>query len=93
MAVSEIVETHEEAAGQDLAPLLVRKPLEDYFDSQGLGEGPILAERIGEGHSNVTFLITRGDDRSSSPSRTTTCARRRSSPPATTSPCWECRST
>jgi aminoglycoside phosphotransferase (APT) family kinase protein len=59
----EIVDTHEEAAGQDLAPLLIRKPLEEYFDRQGLGAGPIQAERIGEGHSNITFLIKRGDDR------------------------------
>src|SRR3954454_514448 len=59
----EIVDTHEEAAELDLPPLLIRKPLEEYFDRQGLGSGPIEAERIGEGHSNVTFLIERGDDR------------------------------
>lgn len=59
----EIVDTHEEAAELDLAPLLIRKPLEEYFDRQGLGSGPIEAERIGDGHSNVTFLIKRGDDR------------------------------
>jgi aminoglycoside phosphotransferase (APT) family kinase protein len=59
----EIVETHEEAAQLDLPPLLIRKPLEEYFDRQELGEGPIRAERIGEGHSNVTFLIERGDER------------------------------
>src|SRR5205807_6119736 len=59
----EIVETHDEAAVQELAPLLVRKPLEEYFDSQGLGSGPIEAEQIGDGHSNVTYLIKRGDDR------------------------------
>jgi aminoglycoside phosphotransferase (APT) family kinase protein len=63
MASLEIVDTHEEAAEQELAPLLIRKPLEEYFDRQGLGSGPIEAERIGEGHSNVTFLIMRGDDR------------------------------
>jgi aminoglycoside phosphotransferase (APT) family kinase protein len=59
----EIVETHEEAAEQELAPLLIRKPLEEYFDRQGLGSGPIEAERIGDGHSNVTYLIKRADDR------------------------------
>ena len=33
------------------------------WTSTGLGSGPIEAERIGEGHSNVTYLIRRGDDR------------------------------
>src|SRR5256885_12220406 len=59
----EIVDTHEEAAELDLPPLLIRKPLEDYLDRQGLGSGRIQAERIGDGHSNVTYLIERGDDR------------------------------
>ena len=59
----EIVDTHQEAAELDLPPLLVRKPLEEYFDRLGLGSGPIEAERIGDGHSNVTYLIERGDDR------------------------------
>ncbi|MFL5885864.1 MAG: phosphotransferase family protein [Thermoleophilaceae bacterium] len=59
----EIVDTHEQAAELELPPLLILKPLEEYFDRQGLGSGPIEAERIGEGHSNVTFLIKRGDDR------------------------------
>lgn len=63
MGASEIVDTPAEAASQELAPLLIRRPLEAYFDAHGLGEGPIEAERIGEGHSNITFLIRRGDKR------------------------------
>src|SRR5881396_1173121 len=63
MTSLEIVETHKEAAEQELPPLLIRKPLEEYLDRQGLGSGPVEAERIGEGHSNVTYLIERGDDR------------------------------
>ncbi|GAC1321105.1 MAG: phosphotransferase family protein [Thermoleophilaceae bacterium] len=59
----EIADTHEEAARQELAPLIVREPLELYFDQQGLGSGRIEAERIGEGHSNITYLITRGAER------------------------------
>jgi aminoglycoside phosphotransferase (APT) family kinase protein len=55
----DIVDTQEEAAAQELAPLIVREPLEQYLDAQGLGSGPIEAERIGEGHSNVTYLIRR----------------------------------
>ena len=55
-----IVDTHEQAAALELPPLLVRRPLEAYLDAQGLGEGPLDAEPVGEGHSNVTYLIRRG---------------------------------
>lgn len=47
----------------DATPLIVPETLEPYLDAQGLGSGPLAAERIGEGHSNITFLITRGGDR------------------------------
>lgn len=57
-----IVDTPEEAAALDLPPLLVRRPLEAYLDARGLGSGPIEAEPIGEGHSNVTYLVRRGAD-------------------------------
>jgi aminoglycoside phosphotransferase (APT) family kinase protein len=43
----------------ELEPLLVHRPLEAFLDAHGLGEGPLEAERIGEGHSNVTFAIRR----------------------------------
>jgi aminoglycoside phosphotransferase (APT) family kinase protein len=58
--VSAIVDTHAEAAELELAPLLVREPLAAFLDAQGLGAGPIEAEPVGEGHSNVTYLIRRG---------------------------------
>lgn len=58
-----IVETAGEAAALDLAPLLVLEPVEAILDAAGLGKGPIEAEPIGDGHSNVTFLLTRGDRR------------------------------
>jgi aminoglycoside phosphotransferase (APT) family kinase protein len=54
-----IVDTPEQAAELDLPPLLVRRPLEAFLDAQGLGEGPVEAEPVGEGHSNVTFAIRR----------------------------------
>jgi len=57
--MSAIVDTPEEAAEQELEPLLVRRPLESFLDARGLGEGPLEAETIGEGHSNVTFAIRR----------------------------------
>jgi aminoglycoside phosphotransferase (APT) family kinase protein len=60
--MSAIVDTPEEAAELELAPLLVRRPLEAYLDGQGLGSGPIEAQTVGEGHSNVTYAIRRGEE-------------------------------
>jgi aminoglycoside phosphotransferase (APT) family kinase protein len=57
-----IVDTPEEAAALDLPPLLVRRPLEAFLDAQGLGEGPVEASPVGEGHSNVTYLISRAGE-------------------------------
>jgi aminoglycoside phosphotransferase (APT) family kinase protein len=54
-----IVDTPEEAAALDLPPLLVRRPLEAFLNAHGLGSGPLEAEPVGEGHSNVTYLIRR----------------------------------
>src|SRR5687768_17962512 len=61
-AMTAIVDTPEEAAEQELEPLLVRRPLEAFLDARGLGAGPLEAEPIGEGHSNVTFAIRRRGD-------------------------------
>jgi aminoglycoside phosphotransferase (APT) family kinase protein len=63
MSAVEVVDTHDEAARLELAPLLVRRPLESFLDERGIGSGPIRATRIGEGNSNVTYLIERGDER------------------------------
>jgi aminoglycoside phosphotransferase (APT) family kinase protein len=41
----------------------VLQPVEAVLDAAGLGAGPMEAERIGAGHSNVTFLISRGAER------------------------------
>jgi aminoglycoside phosphotransferase (APT) family kinase protein len=59
--VTAIVDTPEQAAQLELPPLLVRRPLEAYLDAHGLGSGPIEAEPVGQGHSNVTYLIRRGE--------------------------------
>jgi aminoglycoside phosphotransferase (APT) family kinase protein len=59
---ADIVDTPAQAAEQELPPLIVREPLEAFMDEHGLGSGSIEAERVGEGHSNVTFLVRRGDD-------------------------------
>jgi aminoglycoside phosphotransferase (APT) family kinase protein len=54
-----IVDTPEQAAALELPPLLIRRPLEAFLDGRGLGSGPVDAAPIGEGHSNVTYLIRR----------------------------------
>jgi len=59
----DVVDTAEDAAGLELPPLVVREPLETFLDAHGIGQGRVEAERIGEGHSNITFLLRRGDSR------------------------------
>jgi aminoglycoside phosphotransferase (APT) family kinase protein len=61
IAPDDIVQTPEEASGNDRPPLLVLEPLAAFLDAHGLGEGEIDASPIGEGHSNVTYLIRRGE--------------------------------
>jgi aminoglycoside phosphotransferase (APT) family kinase protein len=63
MSTPDLVDTPEQAAALELAPLLVREPLEGFLDQHGIGEGTLAAERIGDGHSNITFLVRRGDAR------------------------------
>src|SRR6476646_4188366 len=63
MGSAEIVETPAEAREQELEPLIVREPLERFLDEHRLGSGQVEVERIGEGHSNVTFLVTRMGER------------------------------
>ena len=57
----DVVDTAREAAELEQPPLLVREPLEAFLDAEGLGAGRLEAEPIGEGHSNVTYLVERGD--------------------------------
>src|SRR5256714_5360368 len=63
MTPSDVVDTAAEAAEQELAPLIVRDPLPAYLDARGRGAGPVEASRIGEGHSNITYLVERGGER------------------------------
>jgi aminoglycoside phosphotransferase (APT) family kinase protein len=63
MRSSDVVDTAREAAELEQPPLLVREPLEAFLDAEGIGAGRIEVEPIGEGHSNVTFLVQRGDIR------------------------------
>jgi aminoglycoside phosphotransferase (APT) family kinase protein len=59
----EVVATPADAARLKRPPLLVIDMIEEFFDNCGLGDGPLAWERIGDGQSNVTFLITRGHER------------------------------
>ena len=34
-----------------------------FCDNHGIGAGPLRAERLGDGHSNLTYLVERGDRR------------------------------
>lgn len=61
--MTDIVDTSEQADALERAPLLVREPLERFLDAHGIGSGELSAERIGDGHSNITFLVQRGDAR------------------------------
>jgi aminoglycoside phosphotransferase (APT) family kinase protein len=57
--VGDVVATHAEAAGRARPPLLVLEPLRAWLDARGLGGGELRATPIGEGHSNVTYLLER----------------------------------
>jgi aminoglycoside phosphotransferase (APT) family kinase protein len=61
VAADDVVATHEEAARNDRPPLLVLEPLAAFLDEHGLGSGEIEAGPLGDGRSNVTFLLRRGD--------------------------------
>jgi aminoglycoside phosphotransferase (APT) family kinase protein len=63
MGSPDVVDSAQEAAELELPPLVVREPLEAFLDERGIGTGRVEAERIGEGHSNFTFLVRRGDTR------------------------------
>jgi aminoglycoside phosphotransferase (APT) family kinase protein len=60
IAPDDIVQSAADGQANSRPPLLILEPLEAFFDEHGLGSGPIRANPIGEGHSNVTYLIERG---------------------------------
>jgi aminoglycoside phosphotransferase (APT) family kinase protein len=59
VAPDDIVQTLDEVAPHARPPLLVLEPLERFLDQHQLGAGAIHAQPIGDGHSNVTYLIRR----------------------------------
>jgi aminoglycoside phosphotransferase (APT) family kinase protein len=60
-APDDVVLTHAEVLPGARPPLLVLEPLREFLDIHGLGDGELRASPIGEGHSNVTYLIERED--------------------------------
>jgi aminoglycoside phosphotransferase (APT) family kinase protein len=60
-ATDDIVATHEDAAANEREPLVVVQPLQAFLDALDLGSGDLSLQPIGEGHSNVTYRITRAD--------------------------------
>jgi aminoglycoside phosphotransferase (APT) family kinase protein len=61
IAPDDIVRTPEEAGDRD--PLVVVEPLVAFLDQHDLGSGEPEFAPIGEGHSNVTYDVRRGDAR------------------------------
>jgi aminoglycoside phosphotransferase (APT) family kinase protein len=61
LAPDDVVRTQAEAARNQREPLLVLEPLTEFLSASGL-EAPseLLAEPIGDGHSNVTFMLSTG---------------------------------
>lgn len=57
----EVVATRAEAAAMARPPLLVLEALTEFLDAEDLGSGAIRWLRIGEGHSNLTYLLRRGE--------------------------------
>jgi aminoglycoside phosphotransferase (APT) family kinase protein len=60
-APDDIVVSHADAARNQRPPLLVVEPLRAFLDEHRLGSGDLDIEPVGEGHSNVTYLVRRGD--------------------------------
>src|SRR3954451_19941817 len=63
IAPDDVVRTHAEAQANERPPLLVMEPLLAFLDEHGLGDGEPAISPIGDGHSNATYLFTRGDAR------------------------------
>jgi aminoglycoside phosphotransferase (APT) family kinase protein len=59
----DVVRTPAQAAAASLEPLIVLEPLRDFLDAAGLGAGELEVAPVGEGHSNVTYLVRRGEER------------------------------
>jgi aminoglycoside phosphotransferase (APT) family kinase protein len=60
----DVVATAQEARELELPPLIIRESLERYLSEHlSTDTTEVELERIGEGHSNITYLVKRGDHR------------------------------
>ena len=59
----DVVRSPAEAAELARPPLIVLDPIEALLDELAIGSGPVTATPLGDGHSNVTYLLTRGTER------------------------------
>jgi aminoglycoside phosphotransferase (APT) family kinase protein len=60
-ADDDVVVSAADAAAARRPPLLVLEPLTRFLDEHGIGHGPLAVAPIGDGHSNVTYELRRGD--------------------------------
>src|SRR3954467_12777059 len=63
IAPDDVVATLAQAEGNSRAPLVVLDTLTAFLDEHGLGDGELEIEPVGDGHSNVTYAISRGETR------------------------------
>ena len=59
IAPDDIVRRREDATANTRPPLVVLEPLMGFLDRHGLGDGELEIAPVGEGHSNVTYLMRR----------------------------------
>ncbi len=59
----DVVRSRAEAAGLSQPPLIILDPVEALLDELAIGSGPVTATPLGDGHSNVTYLLKRGGER------------------------------
>lgn len=57
-----IVASEQESSEIEHGAALVLEPLQAFLDEVGLGHGPLRAQPLGDGHSNLTFLLRRGEE-------------------------------
>ncbi|MGH2937958.1 MAG: phosphotransferase family protein [Solirubrobacterales bacterium] len=63
MSGEAVVATPEEASRLEHGAAIILDPLRDFLDQAGLGAGELEVEELGGGHSNLTFLLSRGEER------------------------------
>lgn len=57
--LADVALTRREAESFSMPPLLIIDETERFLDQVGIGSGPIRWDRIGDGHSNINYLLQR----------------------------------